>query len=274
MSDPVRPHRRQPTRLPRPRGFQNLRMLEFLIANCVVDSALSIHRSNQLQTGYWWLITSKCFLCFFEFWLEFAEILGSVGQNFFSISGSPQLSSFQTYIIFWRPYFFLFSSGHAVLSCSVVSDSLWSHGLQPATPLCPWDSPGRNTGVGCHTLLQGIFPTQGSNPGLPHWRQILYRLSHQGRPFFWGFTQNVRLKVLTRDIRHFFPCVLNFFCVLVWIAPSSSTVILNSLLFYLPDNLSYLILFFKFLAFLHGSFCKLPYFCNYHLFVNVIYFFQ
>ena len=43
----------------------------------------------------------------------------------------------------------------------------------------PWDSPGKNTGVGCHFLLQGIFPTQGSNPGLPHCRQTLYRLSHQ-----------------------------------------------------------------------------------------------
>ena len=40
------------------------------------------------------------------------------------------------------------------------------------------DSPGKNTGVGCHALLQGIFPTQGLNPGLPHCRQILYHLSH------------------------------------------------------------------------------------------------
>ena len=44
------------------------------------------------------------------------------------------------------------------------------------------DSPGKNTGVGCHALLQRIFPTQGSNPGLPHCRQILYQLSHQGTP--------------------------------------------------------------------------------------------
>ena len=42
------------------------------------------------------------------------------------------------------------------------------------------NSPGKITGVGCHVLLQGIFPTQGSNPGLPHCRQILYHLSHQG----------------------------------------------------------------------------------------------
>ena len=44
------------------------------------------------------------------------------------------------------------------------------------------DSLGKNTGVGCHALLQGIFPTQGLNPGLPHCRQILYCLSHQGSP--------------------------------------------------------------------------------------------
>ena len=44
------------------------------------------------------------------------------------------------------------------------------------------DSPGKNTGVGCHALLQGIFLTQGSNPDLLHCRQILYHLSHQGSP--------------------------------------------------------------------------------------------
>ena len=69
-----------------------------------------------------------------------------------------------------------------MLSCSVVPDSLWPRGVQPARLLCPWDSPGKNTGVGCHALLQGIFPTQGSNPGLPHCRRILYCLSHQGSP--------------------------------------------------------------------------------------------
>ena len=66
------------------------------------------------------------------------------------------------------------------ISCSVVSGSLWHHGLQPARLLCPWNSPGRNTGVGSHSLLQGIFPTQGSNPGLLHCRQIVYSLSRQG----------------------------------------------------------------------------------------------
>ena len=55
---------------------------------------------------------------------------------------------------------------------------VWPHGLQPARLLCPRDSPGKNTGVGCHALLQGILLTQGSNPSLLHCRQILYRLSH------------------------------------------------------------------------------------------------
>ena len=47
-----------------------------------------------------------------------------------------------------------------------MSDSLWPHGLQSARLLCPWDFPGKNTGVGCHFLLQGIFLTQESNPRL------------------------------------------------------------------------------------------------------------
>ena len=62
-------------------------------------------------------------------------------------------------------------------SRSVVSDSLRPHRL-----CSPWNSPGQNTGVGSLSLLQGIFPTQGSNPGLPHCRQILYQLSHKGSP--------------------------------------------------------------------------------------------
>ena len=67
-----------------------------------------------------------------------------------------------------------------LLNCSVMSDYLWPHGLWPTRLLCPWDSPGKNTGVGCHSPLQGIIPTQGSNLGLLHCRWILYCWSHQG----------------------------------------------------------------------------------------------
>ena len=62
-------------------------------------------------------------------------------------------------------------------SHSVMSDSLRPHGL-----CSPWNSPGQNTGVGRLSLLQGIFPTQGSDPGLPHCRQIIYQVSHKGSP--------------------------------------------------------------------------------------------
>ena len=54
-------------------------------------------------------------------------------------------------------------------SCPVISDSLWPHGLYS-----PWNSPGQNTGVGSLSLLQGIFPTWGSNPDFPYCRRILY----------------------------------------------------------------------------------------------------
>ena len=68
-----------------------------------------------------------------------------------------------------------------VCASSVVPDSLRPHGLWPTRLLCPWDFPGKNTGLGCHFLLQNIFPTQGLNPGLLHCRRILYHLP-PGKP--------------------------------------------------------------------------------------------
>ena len=66
-----------------------------------------------------------------------------------------------------------------VQSCPTLCDPM---GCSPPGSFVHGDSPGKNTGVGCHVLLQGIFPTQESNPGLLHCRQILYCLSHQGSP--------------------------------------------------------------------------------------------
>ena len=78
-----------------------------------------------------------------------------------------------------------------VCVCSVVSDSLRPHGLQPARPLCPWDFPGKNTAACFHFLLQGIFLTQGSNSGIwgsnsgiqgsIHTAGGFFVLRHQGR---------------------------------------------------------------------------------------------
>ena len=63
-----------------------------------------------------------------------------------------------------------------------VRDSLALHGLQPARLLCPWDFPGKNIGMGCHFLLQGIFPTQRHLLHLPHWQTGSLPLSHLGSP--------------------------------------------------------------------------------------------
>ena len=79
------------------------------------------------------------------------------------------------------PYHLSHQGSYCALSHSVVSDSLPPHGLYSLPGSSVYgDSPGKNTGGGCHSLFQGIFPTQGSNLGLLHCRQILYHLSHQG----------------------------------------------------------------------------------------------
>ena len=96
-----------------------------------------------------------------------------IAGGFFTIWATREASNFaRSWLCCNRMYM--------CVSCSVVSNSLRTHGLEPTRFLCPWDFPGKNTGVGFHSLLQGIFPTQGSNLGLVHCRQILYHLSHQG----------------------------------------------------------------------------------------------
>ena len=79
---------------------------------------------------------------------------------------------------------------NVLLSHSVMSNSLRPFGLLPVRFLCPWDFPGKNTGVGCHFLLQGIFLTEGSNYCLCcllHCRWVLYPLpSHRGSPSHLG----------------------------------------------------------------------------------------
>ena len=75
-------------------------------------------------------------------------------------------------------------------SLLVVSYSFRPHGLY-----CLWNTPGQIAGVGSSSLLQGIFPTQGLNPGLPHCRQILYQLSHHGSLSMCGETLNQALPV-------------------------------------------------------------------------------
>ena len=75
--------------------------------------------------------------------------------------------------------FIIAVNGSESASHSVVSDTLQPHGLYIYSPQ---NSPGQSTEVGSLSLHQGIFPTQGSNPGLQHCRRILYQLSHKGSP--------------------------------------------------------------------------------------------
>ena len=95
----------------------------------------------------------------------------------------------------------------------------WPDGLQPARLLRPWDSPGKSTGVGCHFLLQGIFPTQGSNPGLPHCRLVVLFLVFWDLPavFYSGYTNLPSYQQWTRLLFSPHPCqhlwFVVFFCI-------------------------------------------------------------
>ena len=99
-----------------------------------------------------------------------------------------------------RPYFqikshsqLLESGLQYVLKSETESRSAMSNSLRPHGLYSPWNSLGQNTGVGCHALLQGIFATQGSNPGLLHCRQSLYQLSHK-ESSWWGAADTIQPK--------------------------------------------------------------------------------
>ena len=123
----------------------------------------------------WNLILSPSGWC--QYWVEFSDTLLMVSESCLLIWESLHLPTPQTHITFGE-------CREGSESHSVVFDSLRPRGLYIYSP---WNSPGQNTGVGSCSLLQGIFPTWGSNPGLPHCVQILYRLSHQGSPYLWKF---------------------------------------------------------------------------------------
>ena len=97
----------------------------------------------------------------------------------------------------------------------VVSRSVMSHSFDPMDCSPPGssvhaDSPGKSPGVGCHALLQGIFPAQGSNPSLPHCRWILYHPSHQGSPT--KGRARIQVLILTPDLSHFDPRTKDCVC--------------------------------------------------------------
>ena len=69
------------------------------------------------------------------------------------------------------------------VSCSVLSDSFWLRELYPTSLLCPWDSPGKNTGVGSHFLLQGNLPDSGIDPGSPSMQADSLLTAPPGKPY-------------------------------------------------------------------------------------------
>ena len=91
------------------------------------------------------------------------------------------------WLLFWCTaiYIYMYICKSKRVNHSVMSDSLWLHGLSPTGLLCPWSSLGKNTRAGSHSLLQETFLTQGSNPGLLNFRQLLYHLSHQRSPYVY-----------------------------------------------------------------------------------------
>ena len=105
-------------------------------------------------------------------------LTASEGNPASHISQTSRLSSFWPTLKGWGTRhldgsFYKLVVASCFCRCSVMSNSSWLHGPYPARLLCPWDSPGKNTGVGCRDLLQGIFPTQGWKLGLLcllHWQ--------------------------------------------------------------------------------------------------------
>ena len=94
-------------------------------------------------------------------------------------SKSTHIRALKCIYMYWNLLYTLVSLKCCV-SCSVVSNSLQPPWTVATGLLCSWDFPDKNTGMGCHFLLQGIFPTQGLNPRLSHCRWILYRLNYKG----------------------------------------------------------------------------------------------
>ena len=93
-------------------------------------------------------------------------------------------SQFKSSYDFIRPIWIIYNKFLILRSAYCVMQKSLSHSnsLQRHALYSPWNSPGQNTGVGSLSLLQGICPNQGLNPGFPYYRQILYQLSHQGSP--------------------------------------------------------------------------------------------
>ena len=108
---------------------------------------------------------------------EFRRLNEAMHGKFLAQCSNP----LEMLVIIYHPSSIRYHVGQCACVSSAVSDSSRCHG--PIGLLCPWNCPGKNTGVGCHFLLQGILPTQGLNPCLQHllhWQADSLPLSHLG----------------------------------------------------------------------------------------------
>ena len=121
------------------------------------ESDMTEHSVKGKTMVYFWSL-SKC-------------VYNGEGSKIFCVSGSKKEFKFNWSGRWWMKT----GAWNCESENSSMSHSLGSHGLYPARILCPWNSPGKNTGGSFHFLFQGIFPSQGSNLSLLHCRQILYR---------------------------------------------------------------------------------------------------
>ena len=162
MSDSVRSHRRKPTRLPCPwdsPGKNTGVGCHFLLQCMKVKEQSEVAQScPTLSDPMDYSLPGSSIHGIFQ-----ARVLewGAIAFSAHSRIEGTKISRVQLYGVFEKLYE---SESHSVLS-----DSLRPHGIYS-----PWNSPGQNTGVGCHALLQGIFPTQGLNPSFLHCRWILF----------------------------------------------------------------------------------------------------
>ena len=116
------------------------------------------------------------------------------------------------------------------------------------------DSPGKNTGVGCHALLQRIFPTQGLNPGLPHCRQILYHLNHQEYLIFsiFSYANGLPIHPLLRNV-HSSPLLFNWIAN-IFIADVQEILFWISIPYEIYNFQKYVV-WFKYMIFSHSVDC-------------------
>ena len=147
------------------------------VRGCMVGS-LCHPTSPQGSEGGWWGHCTTCLPLGVIGWVVGSRCRALLGRPLLSlhpagplgVGPGTQFSSDQFYV-HWLctrsvGVYRNTVQGHYCVSSSVIPNSLPSHGLSPVRLLCPWDSPGKNTGAGCHFLFQGIFPTQDSNADL------------------------------------------------------------------------------------------------------------